>query len=459
MADKKTSQEVDGTTFQKTDLTRIARGGSNYKLTAEQVFSEEITKTNFQILQGDNKLIPQRTYKVTDCGVNDEYTYYVTASTTNFFYFEVVWQSAESGNVIAGITSLSDPIEYLIDNKGNKISFPEQYWYGYNQYDFHNNLFNNTNDIDWSDYAVARDCIFKNNFLFFQNWEAYNCEFDSTTINQSTFGGDYFFAANNSKFLSVNIEGWYEDAQFTFNNCTFENVIFDLTGDMNNSNRAITLSNCNFKNCTVKLRDALYENLDIRNCTLIGVVGETSTVYTFSGTEQTRVIDYWAGEAHAANGYGNNSSNGYSTIKANVLMVDEEGTFVSNIFPQYVYSNEEMYVYQNSPIGIYLLKTSDFVIGTKPQLASIYNHLGNTDYTFNHSIVIQQARNGYAFDFDVAFLKKSTYSVGSDILQPHGTSVEVGKLYDTISYITIAKKFEAVQGLNVWCLIDGQHYD
>ena len=66
MANKKTSEEIDGTEFKKDDLTRIARNGSNYKLTAEQVFCDSITKADIDTKASNNELITGRYYNVTD---------------------------------------------------------------------------------------------------------------------------------------------------------------------------------------------------------------------------------------------------------------------------------------------------------------------------------------------------------------------------------------------------------
>jgi hypothetical protein len=235
MADKKTSQETSGAPIQGADLWRIARSGSNYKLTSDEIFSETLTLANFQTLAGLGNLIPGRWYKVT--GVNPyPKTVLVQAVTPNNWGTSAIWIDTVSGFYWkCTVDDLSATITSVTNDHGTT-------WF-----DFDIVTPSSLDDL-WSGSEIRQSTI---------------------TVNGGGAITDCHVAHSYIQLDSSN-----------FTNCVFENCII-----INTDSSSHTLTNCNFSNCTLYLTN----NCVLDQLTIIGKDKGTNA-YEFDQTVSNGVV-------------------------------------------------------------------------------------------------------------------------------------------------------------------------
>jgi hypothetical protein len=226
MANKTTSQEVDGVYVENGDLFRIARGGTNYKLETEGIFNETLTKNDFVALAASNNLIVGRKYTVTGTGAANDQTILVTALTGNTYSTSNHQYSTDTylkGSMVVMDIGLNQNASVL-DNRGNLIQGPY------------------TGSYDSSSSSIL------NNIVYFSG------NASAAIINSKVIGGS--FVLNDSQIVNSSINN--------------SNVICDAT--------YCGINTSTISNATINLKNGAI----INNCTIIGdaVAGAT---YTFDG--------------------------------------------------------------------------------------------------------------------------------------------------------------------------------
>ena len=430
MANKKTSEEIDGTEFKKDDLTRIARNGSNYKLTAEQVFCESITKADIDTKASNNELITGRYYNVTDypfLGIGDnlfvatnesQYSTIGTSGTPGF--------GANNWNRLNILDNIGGEYNYSIDQFGNRIIYPQafvtdslsgQMIFPVNNQRFRGNTFYGLYDPGDVAYlnTSTQGVTFENSFTasYFQGSGI------DTRINLSSnsFNASYIQFQGTSQAIYLNNN--------TFKNCT---IVFEGDAD-------ITINNSSFENCTVYFQNGAY----VDSLHVTGSINEYTNAfptYYVDGSLNSAVVNSWAGIVVGDN------ENGYSTVKS-IMTLDGSGN------PNTWSSGDSWFFpVAQSVIGVYLIRQPD-QDGT----------IGYVDPTQqNHPIKIEAFNDwddSYSVTFDMA-----TERNGSDpyrILQYHGKDNKVGEFRNNRDTITI---YRAEEGTHpCWILKDGKHYD
>lgn len=434
MADLKTSQEASGSPMQGTDLFRIARGNANYKLTSEDIHSQTLTKSQFEFLIAQSKLIPNKTYKVTECGDLGDNTYLITATSNNAYSKEVIWISTY-GHVIAYIDTLINNIICKIDSKNNIVLFPELNTAGaLSTYNWSNNK------IDHSTALVQYDLASQIN----------NCEFSHNSYIECTNT-----TIVNSVFKNSSINHNVIPTGIVIENCAFNNCVIYLN---DTELTVINIKNSTFNDCIIQITG---KDIYIDGCKIYGSkYGESYPTYIFDGREQSSVLNNWAGEVHAGSQYGDSTISGYSTIRLN-LNIDTEGLIYSDpsIYPTVSYLDGIIVLLENSPVGIYLLNASSLTQATTT-MNYIYGSTGSGDFQANHSIVFQILQ-GTANTKIIEFItyKKSNISDSGQVLVAHGSSVQTGKLKSEADYLVITKRYMTATGYNTWCITEGKHFD
>lgn len=234
MADKKTSQETSGAPIQKGDEWRIARSGSNYKLTSEQIFSETLTLGAFQTLASGSNLIPGRWYKVT--GVNPiGATVLVQAATTTNWSTSAIWIDSVRGFYWGcTVDDLSATITSVTNDHGTT-------WF----------------DFDTSTPSVLDD-LWSGNQI-------------SQSITLANGGGTLTDCVVKNSLVQINSS--------IFTNCIFDNVTI-----INTDNSSHVITNCHFKDCTI----VLTQSVTMNTCVIIGVDrGGTPSTYNFDAQNIT----------------------------------------------------------------------------------------------------------------------------------------------------------------------------
>lgn len=123
MANKTTTQEVDGGYAATGDLFRIARGGTNYKLETESIFLETITQIELIARATANTLIGGRNYIVTGSGPGSAFTIMITATGPNTYTTanNLVGSGASTSGCMVAMDPALSELNCVIDTAGNII--------------------------------------------------------------------------------------------------------------------------------------------------------------------------------------------------------------------------------------------------------------------------------------------------------------------------------------------------
>lgn len=226
MADLKTSQEISGTTLASSDEIRIARSGSNYKLTGSQMFSQVIDYGDLQTLMAAGELIAGRKYKV-----------------TGLSWIPLIVE-AISGNAISEVVL---PIEDT-----------------------------------WNDFNGIGIYDFPTDAMNLHISKAGNISIGNTTLGaalgtNTRYNIFQLSVINNSNNRILN-HSFISSSTITIDDGSIENsqiLASIITTDSNLSN---SIGNCFIKDVTINL----INGAQLTNCTIIGQ-SQTKTVYTFDG--------------------------------------------------------------------------------------------------------------------------------------------------------------------------------
>ena len=245
MADKKTSQEVNGAPITKTDMFRIARIGNNFKLNSAEIFVDSMVLSDFNTLRSAGNLIAGRNYIITD-GITPDGYLMVTAISNNAITNSGYWIDSVTGfSYQCNFDITSFLVSELVNDAGSVFKFP-------------NSLF-----VNW------------------QSGDQFNVsEFNDTVITSSngtsTFASCYFL----SSFIN-DIDGCQ------FNNCTFKNVTVNCNG------YATTFENCHFENCEINIDDfgVLLTDLNINGNGIAYSFLKSQTNGTIVGGEFSTIVE------------------------------------------------------------------------------------------------------------------------------------------------------------------------
>jgi hypothetical protein len=446
MADKKTSQEVDGTNFQKDDLTRVARGGSNYKLTAEQVFSETITQSDFNTLQGNSGLIPQRTYKVTQgLGTNADYYFIKAIDNVNVNNLSVQFNSSSVNPLGDAIGAFEDFASMPVNATDLFGNFYLQPYSGgalpnFNTGNFQGCYFDGNNGlltITNQGYATGYSTEFLGGTYDTFNLLSIGSKFVKSTISNSNSSTSEY---KNVRLYDSNIVNDLGGAYINYlTNVELLGSTLQLIGNDN-----LNISNCRFENCVVVIKN----NATVDGLTIIGTADNEGNLptYVIDGAYQNRVINNWAGTVISGlNG------NGTSTVRARLLY--EQFSADQGVYDE----NGTVYLINDSPIGVY--EFNEYTVDTGITLN--FSNISDSFFQKNHKIKLKWGANNNLNTIAFIFLN-SISSTGSstEIISYHGQTIKVGQILSFPSYLEIFSAYEYdYWGGFIWFANWGVHYD
>lgn len=343
MANKTTTQEVDGGNLTTDDLFRIARGGTNYKLESSNIFMESITVNELATRATSNNLVPGRKYTITDAGSSGNTSVVITA-TSSGTYSTANHFTGSGANTSGSFVSMNQglgAINCVIDSNGNIIQ--------------------NAN---------------------------YSFEGSKSLIT----GVGYFNATTGGGlFTSHVIGGGFQLGANSITNSTITNstIVYD--------NSLVGISGCTITDCTIQL----INGASLSGCTIIGS-GVSSCSYVFDAatlSNQTIIAGkYSSAEYSLRNGIDFNPGTKTLTLPANTNWV---GTFLLDNFTgsetlEFIDGNTNSFQYHtpvkfknNSGVLIQTIHINDpgsnLMLG---QLMYPHHHGNNDDLNTNYSYLL-----------------------------------------------------------------------
>ena len=422
MASKKTSEENNGAPIQGSDLVRIARTGSNYKLTSEDIFVDTLTSGQLSAKIAANELIAGRYYKVGGLSGDPSKFNLVLANSNNTVIS--IYSGVNSNQSKQTIKpSIFGSESYTIDGYGNKIIYGGS---------------NGSFPIVYSDNFVNTEVKGDTGDSFFNNENAtfLDCVVSNSTINGVT--EDYF---RQTKFENTVLNGINTGTiNLNFNNCTFKNVVINVT-DVNSDN--FYLSNCHFENVEIQIANGVI----IENLTIQGTIEDSKKpLISFDGDFQSFIFDNFAGYINC------DIEKGYSTVRG-ILQWANDGTYhsISNI------SNvdQQIILYPFSPVGTYYINENS----QDAKTISIKEIIGAPTF---YSTTFKWGKDSYNVNKNIIEFTCQTTSIGigeNEILQFHNINANERKLATFNCFITTRYKRANENGDSCNHIEFARHYD
>lgn len=391
MADKKTSQETSGAPIQGGDLWRIARTGSNYKLTSVELFSEKISVATFLTKITNSELIAGRWYAVTDPFYIG--TAYVMADSANTYektgYFD--W------GVSKGICCFGGGIDqqptFYIDEFGNRLSFACLSG-GLPPVNNQNYFANEYNTASVLPSASINTTIINSTTIAHPR-----ANISASNLNSANIQDASGVASGDLYVIGCVLDGYSANFGYT--------TISDMDGNGG------FLQNCNFYNCTVKLLNSP----TIYNLTIYGNGGEVVIDGKVNG-----IRNNWQGVVHVDPVFGS------STVEADFTW--------SNIVDQNTINadNENIYITDQSIVGIYHIPnypgTLSNPVGSSFDLRYI---IGNSKVPFK--LIVDQMTGGSQPSLKLNSSQNGLS--GNEIVGYHGITSKVHQLYHKNNWVEL----------------------
>lgn len=411
MANKKTSEEVDGISLQFNDQIRTARDGNNYAIFGNQFLAEDITLSVLHSMAGDSLLVPNKFYKITDFdslyfdddnGVwkNDtviyvqalnrdtlsSIAYHNNLYTTFILTIEWVWNITNPLN-----PSSSWPVEIhrVEDDRGNVYL-----------------------DTVNGNYVTPSPIP-----IYAQNGK--NSRFTNSTFKGQININDGNLNINNSVFIDANIIG----ADLNISYCNMINGGIESNLSTFHKTDFINFYLYTTYNTSIQYSYIRHGELDaINNANIANLkISMNGGFFLIDGTYNS-ATNNWRGEVIASD------INGYSTVECAVTSSNEN-------VPATYYGNK-INIIPDSPVGIYKLQN------------------GNDNFTFtniigNHSDsipvkFINDSTDGSKFYFSMQTTAATINGMGDGserMLKYHGATAKIGDLEANNSYISFRKAY------------------
>lgn len=440
MANKKTSQEVDGVSLKFEDQIRTARSGSNFAINGHCFLFEEISFNDLYNLYDSVTFVVNKIYRVT--GFN---SLFFNDDNGSWKDDTIIYVTSVTGNSLSPIAYYIDPIS------GSVFTLYIKWWAS--------NPLNPSSIIPVEIHRVEDDR--GNVYLDTRNIDSnmpnpiptYAQSGKNSRFTNSEFVGtiaitdDLNKSISNSKIVQSEIYANYQIIDSVIKYCYITN--------WNESTYGGTFQNSIIKNSTIGssdnafpiIQDSEFINGDypsLNNAQIIRLkIDGNNNSFQFDG-KFNDFTSYWKGEVIASNEYG------YSTITLD--------TPYDPAHTEGCYNSDTLWLVPDSPIGIYKLQNS----GVTSTLTLTYIKNNSSDAI--QYKVMNDTTDGTKVDFTKYTSRASLVAAGGPnnrILEYHGATSKIGQLYNNACYTVFRKMWydDAKSGKCYAIIPDSPHYD